>query len=409
MRDESRNGKALSESSTPDPSSVLIVSFSNTASDPRVRHQIAALEQEFAVSVAGFGNPRLERAHFFQLKQANPKRRKFIARILEILEVILCFFKLYRINYWLTKPPVRSLRALLKEKHFDVVLANGPETIPVTVANVSPDTVCVHDQGEYWPDLFISQIKRYTLSGYRMWLMTEYAIRLKHWSVVGKKVGEEYEANAGLTAPVVISNAPRFADLTPSPVANNRIDLIHHGLWDPGRGVEKIISALGRVDDLFHLNLMLINSPTKKLQRLARDEGVADRVHFHPPVAQDQVAKFINQFDVEVIFIQPVNKNFEYALPNKLFEAIQARLAIVSGPLPEVAAVIQTEKIGTMSTNFGVDSLAATLRSLRASDIRRMKANTMEASRRHCAEANAGQLIELIQRALEERNQPKEG
>lgn len=386
---------------------VLIVSFSVSLSDARVKRQAEALAGCFRVTVAGFGNAGFPRARFLKIKQSNERGKWFARRALEILEIGLCALRLYSLNYWLTKPEVRSLGRILKSRKFDVILANEPETIPVVMRMAPANTALVHDQHEYWPDLFISRVKRYALRGYRMWLMTKFARHLTHWSVVGGRIGYEYQQHVGMSEPVVISNASRFHELEPSTVNPERIELIHHGLWDLGRGIEKVIDALRLADQRFHLNLMLVNAPIDSLRKLASDIGVADRVHFHPAVPQDQVPTFINQCDVEVIFIQPVNKNFELALPNKLFEAIQGRLAIVSSPLPEVSDIVTKQQIGLTSGGFDSQSLATTLQSLSAETIRQMKMNTASAATEHCAEANEERLVELIQRALRNRKASK--
>lgn len=388
-------GEALSSSMK-----LLIVSFSETSTDPRVKRQVTALNQHFKVTIAGFGEYESSGTHFVQLKRLNERGTKFGSRVLEFLEFSLAIFRLYTINYWWAKPEVWALARLLKTQNFDVIVANEPETIPIVLSKSTAGTAVVHDQHEYWPDLFINKLKRRVVSGYRMWLMTKYARHVTHWSVVGLRIGNEYQRNAGMPEPVVISNASHFHELEPSSVDPDRVELIHHGLWDPGRGVEKIIDALSLTDHSFHLNLMLINAPIDILRKLATDKGVADRVHFHPAVPQDQVSEFINQFDVEVIFIQPVNKNFQLALPNKLFEAIQGRLAIVSSPLPEVAEIVTEHGVGLVSDGFDPKSLASTLESLSIEDIRRMKVNTNAAAQAHSAEANAERLVALIQQAI---------
>ncbi len=394
--DESANEKTL-----------LVVSFSETKRDPRVLKEVLALRDDFSVSVAGFGDdPKLQVTHFRLLDSDRPFGIFSSGKWREKLEFLLCAMKMYSLYYWGFKPEVRALKRLLKSNRFDGILINEPEPIPAVLKFADPRTVLIHDQGEYWPELFISRIRRWGVRGYRLWIFTKYGKEIKNWTVVGDAIGREHQANIGLTAPTTITNASGYENLLPSPVDPTSIELVYQGLWTPGRGVEKIVEALCLSDRRFRLNLLMLNPPTKELYEVVKRFGVEDRVRFHPPVEQGQVSKFINRFDIGVIFIQPVNKNFELALPNKLFEAIQGRLAVVTAPLPEVARLVTEEKIGEVTQGFSAEDLATCLNGLTKTKIESYKKQANLAAKKHNAEENAKKLVEFVHNAfLEQTNQ----
>lgn len=387
----------ISTKESGDKKTLLVVSFSETRRDPRVLKEVLALRDHFQVYVAGFGDdPNLDVKHVRLSDSDRPFGIFSPGKWREKLEFLLCSMKMYSLYYWGLKSDVRALKRLLKSTRFDGILINEPEPIPVVLKFAGPDTVVVHDQGEYWPELFISRIRRWGVRGYRLWIFTKYVTQIRNWTVVGEAIGREHEVNIGLPKPTVITNASRYENLLPSPVDSRNIELVYQGLWTPGRGIGEIVEALSLSDSRFKLNLLLLNAPTKELYDQVKRLGVQDRVYFHPPVDQGQVSKFINQFDVELIFIQPVNKNFELALPNKLFEAIQGRLAVITAPLPEVARLVTEEKIGEVTQGFKAEDLAATLNALTKKKIESYKRQTNKAAKKHNSEENAKKLVSVL-------------
>ena len=70
------------------------------------------------------------------------------------------------------------------------------------------------------------------------------------------------------------------------------------------------------------------------------------------------------RYDVGVFSIPPVSFNYRHTLPNKLFDFVQARLAVVVSPSPEMAAVVERYRLGAVTEDFTAASLAATLDTL---------------------------------------------
>ena len=81
----------------------------------------------------------------------------------------------------------------------------------------------------------------------------------------------------------------------------------------------------------------------------------------------------------------PININAEYALPNKFFDFVQARLAHAVGPAPEMARLVREYGLGVVSDDFSVESFTAALRTLDAEAVRAGK----EASHRHARDLSS--------------------
>jgi glycogen synthase len=82
------------------------------------------------------------------------------------------------------------------------------------------------------------------------------------------------------------------------------------------------------------------------LRRLADTYGVSRYVRFLPPVAPQRVAKYISTANASIIPIIPVTLSYEYAMPNKLFEAMLSGNPIIGSDLMEMAPFIAENRLG---------------------------------------------------------------
>ena len=100
-----------------------------------------------------------------------------------------------------------------------------------------------------------------------------------------------------------------------------------------------------------------------------------------------------------IYWIPPYSINAELALPNKIFDFIQARLAIAVGPTKEMANIVEEFQVGVVSSGFSNENIVETLRSLDRDQIIGFKQNTNSAAQKLCFE-NEAKNIEQIMKSL---------
>ncbi|MFM7488372.1 MAG: hypothetical protein ACKO13_15780, partial [Cytophagales bacterium] len=199
----------------------------------------------------------------------------------------------------------------------------------------------------------------------------------------------------------VITNANWFYDIQPSPVTD-KIRMIHHGGSTPSRKLELMIEMMKHLDERFTLDLMLIVPPSASsktrgyidyLKSLAAGD---ERIRFLPAITSSEIVPFINQYDVGVFLLPPVNFNYANTLPNKLFDFIQARLAIAIGPTPEMVEIVNKYDIGVVSEDFTPMTLSAKLNTLTTEKLRYLKQQTRTAAIELTAEKNRNLLLSVV-------------
>ena len=83
-----------------------------------------------------------------------------------------------------------------------------------------------------------------------------------------------------------------------------------------------------------------------------------NKVTFHPPVSPADLPAVLNRYDVGIFSLPPQTRNHALMLPNKFFDFVQARLAIVFSPSPETSRLIERYDLGAVTEDFSPESLA---------------------------------------------------
>jgi glycosyltransferase involved in cell wall biosynthesis len=211
---------------------------------------------------------------------------------------------------------------------------------------------------------------------------------------IAERYADRYDAD-----PIVVTNAPPAAELRPSDVGT-RIRLIHHGGAIAERRLEVMVGAMDMVDDRFELDLMLVPNRRRYFARIERLARRSPHVRLIAPVSQRDLVKTCNAYDIGVYTLPASNDNLRLALPNKLFEFIQARLAVVVGPSPEMARIVREHECGLVTRDFTSESLAEALSTLTSADIAAYKRRSDVAARVHNAEHNRSAVLSLVAEVL---------
>lgn len=111
----------------------------------------------------------------------------------------------------------------------------------------------------------------------------------------------------------------------------------------------------------------------------------------------------LNRFDVGVYLLEPQTVNSRFALPNKIFDFLQARLGVVVGPSPEMAALVRTTGAGTVADGFEAADLRRVLDDLGADEVARWKDAADGAATTYSAENVVGVWSEAIDAIVDRR------
>lgn len=270
-------------------------------------------------------------------------------------------------------PAARAALRLVREAglgRFDMVVANDARSIPTAFA--------VADGAPVWADMHEwAPEERTHVTSWRLLvaplmdhICRAYLPRCAAVTTVGGEIAGLYEQRYGV-APRLVRNAAAFADLAPSEPAPGRIRLVHSGGAVPGRNIEAMIDAVKACDDRFILDLFLVpgGDAGAYLDQLRARAADCERISFPTPVAPGDLPRALNAYDVGIFWIPPFNTNARLTLPNKIFDYVQARLAIAVGPTAEMVRLVDEHGLGVHSRTNEATDITATLMALTSQDV----------------------------------------
>lgn len=379
--------------------SILVLAFSDLHHDARVNRQINFLKDEYKITVASFGVSTIEGTKSISLKRIRPS---LIEKILGSISLLCHWYDLaYKIIY-----NQNNYLKLLTHQSFDLIIANDIETVPLAF-KLSKNSKVLFDAHEYAPRHFEDKfLWRLFFQGFNVFLCKKYLPQVDAMLTVGDELAKEYAKHFPVK-PIVLTNANYYSTLKVKPTEANKIRLVHHGAANPSRQLELMIEAMANLDDIFTLDLILLTPATanrKTRQYLDQLKAMVNnnyRIKIVPPVKSNEVVNLIHQYDVGVFLIPPINFNYQNTLPNKLFDFIQARLAIVVGPTIEMANLVKAHNVGLVSPNFTPKSFGETLAQLSAEKIDYYKNNSNLASKSLSAEHNKVILNRVVRDLIE--------
>jgi glycosyltransferase involved in cell wall biosynthesis len=368
---------------------VLIVSFSDLGSDPRVDRQIAALRTRHRVTAAAIGPPSYDGVEFVDITTAPLGLLRGGVGIARLIT------RRFEVAYW-RHPKNLAVYRRLQTVPADLVLANDLPSLPISLALGPP---VVFDAHEYAPDEFADRLWWRTLiAPYAGWLCRRYIPEVAAMTTVAEGIAEAYERLVGVRA-VVVRNTPPFADLEPTPVGE-QVRILHHGAAIRGRGLEEMVRLADLLDERFSIDFVLVEGSPGYRDALIRRAGHNPRVRFPPPVPMREIVPMANSYDIGLYLLAPSNLNQRYALPNKFFEYIQGRLAVAIGPSPEMARIVDQYGCGLVAPDFTAESLATMLNRLDSNQIAALKQASHSAAADLCAQREAEPYLTVVEAAL---------
>ena len=90
----------------------------------------------------------------------------------------------------------------------------------------------------------------------------------------------------------------------------------------------------------------------EKLKRQSENEQLQDKVFFTGRIAYEHLAGLTIQADVGVSVEEDMGKSYRYALPNKLFNYIQAGVPVLVSNFPEMSEVVKNYDVGLIVESY---------------------------------------------------------
>jgi glycosyltransferase involved in cell wall biosynthesis len=238
-----------------------------------------------------------------------------------------------------------------------IMVSNDLDTLlAVYLASRLKQVPLVYDSHEYFtelPELVHRPLVR------TIWKFLESIIlpRVKYAYTVSSSIAQAYAEKYKLNMQV-IRNVPykkewniidnsKIADKQKKRRENNR-RIIYQGVLNMGRGLELAIRAMQYTQNA-RLIIAGAGYYENTLRDLVRALKLHDKVRFIGRVPPAKLSKYTKDADLGISLEENIGLNYYYALPNKLFDYIQAKIPVLVSNMPEMAAIVCKYDIGKIT------------------------------------------------------------
>jgi len=288
-----------------------------------------------------------------------------------------------------------NLQAVLQLWRVPAVLyhANDLDTLPAGVILSRWKRVpLLYDAHELFSAQFAGSSRQFR--GILFWL-EHWLIRSAHKVVtVNDSIAETMSQWHRVPLPTVVMNCPFAVEAVraePSGFGEARAGkarVIFQGVYLRDRGLEELILSAAWYDSA-ELYLRGYGDLEPSLRALVRARGLEGRVHFLPPAHPARLVESLAGFDVGVVSYRPTTMDHRLCLPNKVFEYLQAGLALAVSALPELARLVEETRAGALFDPDRPDDIARAINALTgdAGRLQALKARARAAGARFTWEA----------------------
>ena len=284
---------------------------------------------------------------------------------------------------------------------FDFVVANDLDTLPgCFFAALVKQKKLIYDSHEYFTELPELVNRKFPK---KVWQIIEQIIlpHVKYSYTVSEYIAGTYNEKYKLNMKVV-RNVPYYIkkDLLNNTKSDNRFLILYQGSLNIGRGLEQMIEAMLFLENVKFIIIGdgdIISNLKEKVIQL----GLQEKVEITGRKPFEELYKETLLADLGIALEENIGLNYYYALPNKLFDYIQARVPVLISPFPEMQKIVEKYKIGTIYDHKDPQTLANTIDEIikLKNRYQKWKENTEKAASELCWENEEKILIEIYNSA----------
>ena len=239
----------------------------------------------------------------------------------------------------------------------------------------------------------------------KVWLLIENYIfpKLKNVYTVNNSIARFYKQKYHVDVNVVRNIAPKLVNKTvdinlSKQIKGNKKMLILQGSGiNINRGAEEAIEMMQYLNETV-LYIIGGGDIFNKLKELVFDLNLEERVIIKDKVPYDELIEYAKIADLGLSLDKGTNLNYEYGLPNKAFDYIQAQTPLLISNRKEVAALVTSENIGMVINTYDPKIMADHVQEIFSHNDRYLvwKQNLRKASEKYSWEIEQAKVKEIF-------------
>ncbi|MEI7675246.1 MAG: glycosyltransferase [Bacteroidales bacterium] len=136
--------------------------------------------------------------------------------------------------------------------------------------------------------------------------------------------------------------------------------ILYQGVINIGRGLEWMIDAMVLVDNAIFC-IIGDGDIANQIKSKISDKKLEDRIFMLGKITPDILPHYTRLADLGVNLLEHRGLNQYYALPNRIFDFIQAEVPILSTDFPEIRTITHQYSVGKVIDKYDAQSLSMTI------------------------------------------------
>ncbi len=298
---------------------------------------------------------------------------------------------------------IRLFLYLLKSE-IDVFVANDLDTLPANyLASRIKHKPLVYDSHEYFTEV-PELIGRPVVKAIWSWLEKLLVPKVDAAYTVCNSIANVYRDLCKVDFKVV-RNLPVCSKVDQPKSQEKALDqpkvILYQGALNLGRGVGAAIRSMPYLEGV-ELWLAGDGDLAIQLKELVVEMGLESKVKFLGRLPINQLSEITQQADLGISLEEDLGLNYRFALPNKLFDYIQAGVPVLVSNLPEMMQIVEHYQIGAIAETHQRKVLAELMRDALFDQEKRLvwKQNLSKAAIELCWENEEKVLSEIYNRFI---------
>jgi glycosyltransferase involved in cell wall biosynthesis len=271
-------------------------------------------------------------------------------------------------------------------KRIDFLFANDLDTLPAAFLISKLKRIpIIYDSHELFTEV-PELIARPKIQSF--WLHIEKRIlpHLKYVLTVNESIAEIFRKKYNIQVAVVRNVPFRNQHIIPLSKAelqlgeSTKMIIIQGSGLNVDRGIEEAILAMKSINNAV---LFLVGSGDviPKVKQLVRENELNDKVRFIGRLPYQEMLRYTAAADLGLAMDKPLSLNYALALPNKVFDYIQANTPILTGPLKEIERIVLAYNCGEIIQKIDPEEIASAVNKLFENP------NLLDTYKKNCAKA----------------------
>ncbi|MFA5326282.1 MAG: glycosyltransferase [Prolixibacteraceae bacterium] len=144
-------------------------------------------------------------------------------------------------------------------------------------------------------------------------------------------------------------------------MSNSSKIILYQGALNQGRGLEAAIRAMKFLDGA-ELWIAGDGDITEQLKLMVAELKLDQKVKFLGRLPLAELSQITRKADLGISLEEDLGLNYRFALPNKLFDYIQAGVPVLVSNLPEMRKIVEQYRIGAIAETHQRKELAETMK-----------------------------------------------